>query len=260
MFFIGFVLDTAKVLAYGTTGKIFGREIRSGMLNPGEIIEYVKTLGLLDLVKANIQKYIFLRARRIVLSWSVEGPIPEPKGHRKFLEAVTIRKGTLADAAELHQMMKKHRLWRSVGELRQWIERGCFLFVALYKGEIIGYVCVADEIPSRHSIFRKAIRLKPDDAYGVHAFVAAEYRGKRVYSTLALEMGRHLRAAGCKRLVLTVDPQNLAVRTANRRRGMKEVAEIEILKVLFFTRAEVLWAREEARDILDQVGKAAVRK
>jgi len=226
------------------------------MLNPGEIIEYVKACGLWNLLKANIGKYIFLHTRRIVSIITYKDPLPEPKAYQKLLAAITIRKGTLADARDLNRMMKKHHLWRSVGELRQWIEKGRFLFVAVHKGEIIGYVCVCREIPSRHSIFGKAIRLKPDDAYGVHAFVVPEYRGKMVYSTLGLKMGRDLRAAGIKRLVVTLDPLNFSVRTANRRRGMREVAEIEILKVFFFTRTKVLWVKPEAVDLF--VGKVGI--
>ncbi|KPJ63273.1 MAG: hypothetical protein AMS15_00945 [Planctomycetes bacterium DG_23] len=206
------------------------------MFGIGEIIEYVKTLGLWDLVKANMRKYVFLRIRRIVLSWSVENRMPQPKAYRKFLEAVTIRKGTLADARDLHRMMKEHHLWRSVGELRQWIEKGYFLSIAVCQDKIIGYACVGAEIPRRHSIFKKAISLRPDDAYGVHAFIVPAYRGKMVYHALALDTFRRARAAGYRRIVATVDSQNLAARSSNKRLGMEEIAEVEITKVLFLTR------------------------
>ena len=226
------------------------------MYGMSEIIEYAKARGLLNLVKANIKRFVFLHMKRIVLFLLLEDPIPQPKAYGKFLEAVTIRKGTLADVEELHQMMKEHNYWRSVRELRQWMEKGCFLLVAIHKDKIIGYACVCPEIPSSHSIFSKTIRLRPRDAYGVHAFVVPAYRGKRVYHSLGLEVIRNLRAAGYRRVLATVHPLNRAARSSHRRLGMKEVAEIEILKVLFFARIKVLWLRENAEDLLIQRGSA----
>ncbi len=220
----------------------------------GEIIEYVKARGLLDLVKANLKKYVFLHMRRIILSLCLEEPIPQPKAHGKFLDTVTIRKGTLADARELHQMMKRHNFWRSMLELREWIEKGCFLFIAIHKGKIVGYACGCPEIPSRHSIFTKAISLGPDDAYGVHAFVVPVYRGRALYHALALETLRWIRAAGYRRLVATVDPLNRAARSSHRRLGMKEMAEVEILKVFFFTRTKVHLLKQDASDLFERRG------
>lgn len=227
----------------------------------GEIIEYVKARGLLDLVKANLKKYVFLHMRRIILSLCLEEPIPQPKAYAKFLDTVTIRKGTLADAQDLHRMMKEHNYWRSVRELREWMEKGDSLLIAIHKGEIIGYACACSEIPSRHSILRRAIKLGPDDAYAVHAFVAPAYRGKMVYHALALEMRRILRAAGYRRLLATVHPLNRAARSANRRLGMKEVAEVEILKLFFFTRTKVHLLRQDASDLFERRGGSdAVRE
>jgi len=231
------------------------------MFNFGEIIEYVKARGLLDLVKANLKKYVFLHMRCIVFFRLLDDPIPQAKAYAKFLDTVTIRKGTLADARELHRMMKEHNYWRSVRELREWMEKGDSLLIAIHKGEIIGYACACSEIPSRHSILRRAIKLGPDDAYAVHAFVAPAYRGKVVYHALGVEMNRYVRSAGYRRVLATVHPLNRAARSSHRRLGMKEVAEVEILKVFFFTRAKVHLLKQDANDLFERRGgSGAVRE
>jgi len=219
------------------------------MLSIGEIIEYAKACGLLNLLKVGIKGFVFLHMKRIVLSLSLEDPIPQPKAYQRFLRSITIRKATLADIAELHRVMKQHKCWRSVRELREWMKKDCFLFIAIHKGKIVGYTCVCAEIPSSHSIFSKTIRLRPRDAYGVHAFVVPAYRGKMVYHALMMEICRCARAAGYRRILATVDPLNRAARSSHRRVGMKEIAELTVLKVLFFTWVKVHWVKPEAVDL-----------
>ncbi len=210
-----------------------------------EIIAYAKEHGLLGLFKAGVRTFIFHRHQRVVTCLSLEEPLPEIQP----LQNITIRKATLADVGELHQLVADHNWPRTRDELSEWIAKGYPFFVALGEDKIIGYVCISLGIPSGHPILDKAINSQDGDAWGADAFVMPAYRGKRIYAALASATCKCTAAAGYRRVFGTISSHNSSSRSAHQKIGCKEIKEITSCRVLFFRRTSIKSLRE---DILDE--------
>lgn len=213
-----------------------------------EIIEYAKAYGLLSLFKAGGKGFVFRRDKEILLSLSLEDPIPEIQP----LHTITIRKATLADVGELHQSIIKHNWWRSKKQLSEWIAKGYPFFLAIAEDKIVGYACVSLEVSLRDPTFIKetikAINFKDDDAWGADAFVLPTHQGSRIYPALAIETMKCAKAAGYRRILATVSPNNFSARSAHKKIGYKETKEITFSRMLFFKRTNIKSLKE---DILD---------
>jgi GNAT superfamily N-acetyltransferase len=213
-----------------------------------EIIEYVNENGLLSLFKAGVKRFVFRRDKEILLSLSLEDPIPEIQP----LHLITIRKAILADVGELHQSTMEHNWWRSKKQISEWIAKGYPFFLAIAEDKIVGYACVSLEVSLRDPTFIKeiikAIHFEDDDAWGADAFVLPTHQGSRIYPALATETMKCAKAAGYRRILATVSPNNFPARSAHKKIGYKETKEITLSKIFFFKRTKIKSLKEE--DIL----------
>lgn len=218
------------------------------MYSISEIIEYAKAHGLLSLFRAGVRRFVFDKDKQILLSLSLEDSSPEIQP----LLNITIRKATLADVGELHQSIVKHNYWRSKKQLSEWIAKGYPVFVAIAEDKIVGYACVSLEVIWREPIFIreiiKAINFKEDDAWGADAFVLPTYQGSRIYPALAIEIMKCAKAAGYRRILGTVSPNNLSARSAHKKLGFKQMKEITLFKMLFFKRTNIKSLKEDIQD------------
>lgn len=214
------------------------------MYSVSEIIEYAKEHGLLGLLKAGVRRFIFHRYQQIVLSLSLDDPIPEIQP----LRDITIRKATPADVAELHQLVVTHNWLRTKKEFSDWIAKGYPFFVAIAGDEIVGYASVLLEVPSGHPIFSKAVNFKDDDAWGGDAFVLPTYRGSTIYPALGIEAMKCAKAAGYQRILATASPNNSSARSAHKKIRYKEIKEITFTRILCFERTSIKLLKDDISD------------
>jgi len=199
-----------------------------------EIIEYAREHGSISVLKAGTKRFIFRNEKEILLSLSLEDPLPEIQP----LHRISIRKATLEDVEELSKYW-----WRSKKQLYEWIKRGYPFFLAIEGDKIIGYTSISLELPERDPIFieaiNKAVGLRDDDVWGTGAFVHPAYRGRNIYPALGVEVMKYTRQAGYRRVLATLSSNNSSSRIANKKIGYKEIREITFFRILFFRRTRI---------------------
>ena len=204
---------------------------------------------MVGLAKAAVRRFIFYRYKQFVMALSLEDPIPEIQCSRD----ITIRMATLADVDELYQSITKHKEWpsdwlRTRKQLSEWIAKGYPFFLAAAEDKTIGYTCVLLEVPSRHPILGKSIDFKDGDAWGGDAFVLSRYRGRRIFPALAVEAMKCAKAAGYRRILADVSPNNSAARSAHRKIGYTDMKLVTSARILFYKRTNVKSLQESVVD------------
>lgn len=194
------------------------------------ILDYIKKYGFLKTFKAITRKTIFQSRKNILVSRSLENPIPEE--HSPYNP--TIRRATLSDVEELYNLVKSNNYSRIKKEFSEWIKKGYAFFIAIVDGKIVGYRCSSYGIESISPTFQKIIQLKDNDAWGKDVFVHPSYRGSRISSVLASKTHNCMRDAGYRQLLAYISPDNFTMRSATREMGFKELKEITFYRVLLF--------------------------
>lgn len=205
------------------------------MYSISEIVEYAKARGLLSLFRAGVKKLVLQHDKYILLSLSLEDPIPEIQP----LHNITIRKAALADVRGLHQSMTKHNWWRSKKRLSEWIAKDYPFFLAIAEDKIVGCACVALDAPGRDPALLKAVNFKDDDAWGEDAFVLPTYRGNRICPALLTETMKWAKAAGYRRIFTVTSPDNLSSKACQKKVGYKEIKEVTFFRILLFKRTNI---------------------
>lgn len=194
------------------------------------ILDDIRKHGFLKIFKSIARKTIFQHKKYILISRSLENPIPEE--HSPYNPA--IRRATLSDVEELYKLVKTNGYSRTKQEFSEWIKKGYAFFIAIVDGKIVGYRCGSYRIESISLPFQKVIQLEDDDVWGKDVFVHPLYRGSRISSVLASKTHNFIRDAGYRRILAFISPDNIAMRSATREMGYKELKEIIFYRVLFF--------------------------
>lgn len=138
--------------------------------------------------------------RRLLL---FERPLDEPVPD--FAPSLTVELARLAESD-----LDEYLGFRPDTEPRDVIERlRCdeMCFVARHKGQIVsgGWIAVRQRWIDYLGC---AIDMAPGDAYSYDKFTLPDYRGNGIFNAVRAHHLRHLRAAGYRRAVVTVVPEN----------------------------------------------------
>ncbi len=202
-----------------------------------EIIEFVRSYGLRDLLRAAVRRYVFRHEKQIVSVASLDEPI-----HEMYLrmDEVAIREAAPEDVEELHALLVEHRWPRTRKQLREWLSGDNACAVAVDNGRIVGYGCVTRELSSRDPLLTKgimqAVDFGEDDVWTADAFVAASHRATGVYPAISAETRKVARRLGARRVVGTISSGNVLSRRVHRKLGCTEVGELTFQRFLFFTK------------------------
>lgn len=205
------------------------------MFGISAVADYIREYGYLNLLKIGIKRVVYDHRKDIYLSLSLEDPIPDIKP----LGDIRIRRATLADYGELICIISIHRYPRRGMQIKRWIENKECFFVALVNKRIIGYTCVSFKIPKMNPNLIKVLDLKDDDAWGSDALVVPRHRARAVYPALAIEAMKCAKAAGYRRILCQALSDNYPARSSHKRIGLKEIYEIDFLRILLFNRTNI---------------------
>jgi GNAT superfamily N-acetyltransferase len=206
------------------------------MYTISDIIAKAKEHGLIGL----FTRRIFYREEGSIFQSCLLEQIPEIE----YSPDILIRRATLADVDELYQLVREHNYSRTKEDYSEWITRGDFLLVAIAENRIVGYFCESREVAPRYRTV-KGINFKNDDVWGRDAFVRPEYRRQNIFFALGVEIMKCSRAAGYRRELSTVSPNDISARLAHRKRGCKDVGRVICYKFLFFRWAIIRPIKDE---------------
>lgn len=204
-----------------------------------KVIDYARKHGFLRTFITIGRKIIFEHQKVILITLSLEDPIPEAQSPYNM----TIRRAALSDVKELYQLVKDNNYHRTKKEFSEWIKKGYVFFLAIVENRIVGYRCSSYGVESIHRHFRKAIKLKQDDAWGKDIFVHPSYRGKMISSVLGNKVLNCMKDRGYHRTFGFTTPDNLSMRSVGKKGGFKEIKEITYFRVLLFS-----WKRIKSLD------------
>lgn len=199
------------------------------------MIDYLRARGLRGVLEGLTRRFLYRDDRRYITERRLDEPIPEVFP----LDGVALRQATAQDVEALHAAIVENGWWRRRSELSEWIRRGYPFSVAIGDGRLLGYACVAFEPTCRDALLRRAVRLKDGDAWGADAFVIRQVRGRGLYTALGACVLKRARELGYRRVLSSVPADDLAVRSAHRKTGVREIREIAMFRLLFYTRVSI---------------------
>jgi hypothetical protein len=187
----------------------------------GDAVEYGKTAGWSSLAMAFFKKarsFLFVK-EEFILSYMTLDSVPPVKPEMKVL---------IRDAAP-SDLPKLKKIKFNTGEFSDWLRRGCTFIIALDGGKVASYMSMHTKpLPP----FDKVVKLKPDEIWGIYAYTAPEYRGKKIYPSLAHFATRRMIKNGYKGCYGVVRTDNKTSIRVHDRMGKKDLTSIIHLKVL----------------------------
>jgi GNAT superfamily N-acetyltransferase len=191
-------------------------------------------------LKTGFKKFIFDGEKHILVVVSLDDTVPEIQP----LYDITVREASLDDFDEMQQTFREYnRWWLNKENFSKYTSKGHSFLLAIADGKIVGYSFVSSDIVSRNPALIasviKAGNFKDEDAWGAEAFVLPSYRGKKIYPTLGIETLRWAKRSGFRRILGYVSPVNPSARAAHKKLGGKEIKEVTIYRILFFTRTKI---------------------
>ena len=139
--------------------------------------------------------------RLLLLERSLKEPIPEIRSRLP----VTIG---LLEATETDEYLR-FRPGTTRTEIRRRFEARQRCFVARYRGHLVGTSWAADTRAWSHYLSRE-IDLLPDEIYIYDSYSRPDCRGRLVASAIGVEILRYFRAAGYRRIIRAISPENQA--------------------------------------------------
>ena len=136
---------------------------------------------------------------------------------------VSVKRASLDDIRKIHVMHARNK-----NSLSKRLNDGHLCFIAKRKGDVVGYCWVAFRELYVSEIDKK-IKFNNAEACLYNAFVFPEYRRKRVYQKILVEIFRFLRKNGHKKAFINVLSTNIP-----SQRGVEHVGFKVIKNVTFF--------------------------
>jgi GNAT superfamily N-acetyltransferase len=118
----------------------------------------------------------------------------------------------------------------SEAEVRSQLEIGDWCFVARHQGRIVATNWAATNRAWLDYLSRE-LRLAPDEVYAYDSFTAPAFRGQNLGPALVVEKLRYLRAAGYRRMVCTISPENRASLRADAKTGYRPYSTIGYVQI-----------------------------
>jgi GNAT superfamily N-acetyltransferase len=142
--------------------------------------------------------------------------------------------------------------WTAPDDARQRLRQGQLCFVARHEGKLVAADWASTESTySRdlHCIFS----LQPGDVYTYEIYTLPEFRRQRIATVIKVEILRHFRAAGCRRFLNLISPDNGASLHTNEKLGYRRVGLIGYWGLGPFRRHVTQWDGRcgEADDLTD---------
>ena len=198
-----------------------------------EILEFVKTRGLVKCFRTVWRYFIFRKEKKIIAPFYLDRPfldIQPPEG-------INIRDASMDDVDRIQDIFAGSSWHRSKERLCQWIYDGEPVLVAEDRRKIIGYMAGTLTIQLRDRLLfegvRKAMNVNQHDCWGGDAFVLKSYRGRHIYPALGIAFAKRAKRAGKHRILGSISFNSHASRAAHRRFGCIEECELTIWRILF---------------------------
>lgn len=181
------------------------------MKSSDKLQSHFRFKSLLNVIKKNIIVYtqVIIYEKRLDNIPSVNTKID-----------VSVKRASLDDIRKMFQ--------RDKNNLAKKLKEGHVCFIAERKGDILGYCWVAFRELYVREIDRK-IKFKKAEACIYDVFVFPDYRRKRIYQKMLVEIFRFLRKKGYEKVFINVLSTNIP-----SKRGVEHVGFKRIKNVIFF--------------------------
>jgi L-amino acid N-acyltransferase YncA len=112
--------------------------------------------------------------------------------------------------------------WTAPAEASKRLREGQLCFVARYEGRLVAADWASTESTYSRDLYR-TFPLQPGDVYTYEIYILPELRRQRVATAIKVEILRHFRAAGCRRFLNLISPDNHASLHTNEKLGYRQV-------------------------------------
>ena len=141
-------------------------------------------------------------------------------------EQIKVRMALPEDIDELEQIMYQDRF-----EIKKRFKRGNRCFVACIGTRIVHYTWVSfykEYLPS----INKWIELAEDEAYVYNVRTLSDFRGQGIFPFVLASICGQLRKDGYKRILASIQSDNIPSQKAFEKAGFKKTQEISFLRIL----------------------------
>jgi GNAT superfamily N-acetyltransferase len=149
-------------------------------------------------------------------------PIPEVTARVPVVISL-LRKSEIAEYVEF-------RAETDVAEVQAQLDAGHWCFVARSQGRMVTTSWAATNRAWLDYLSRQ-LRLAPDEVYAYDSFTAPAFRGQNLGPALTAEKLRYFRAAGYRRMVTDILPENRASLRADAKTGYRPYGLIGYVKI-----------------------------
>lgn len=122
------------------------------------------------------------------------------------------------------------RVGTPVGEIQRRLDAGHCCFVARYLGRLVASSWAASTGAWMHYLACE-VQVASDEVYIYDSFTRSDCRGRGVSPAIGIEMLHHFRAAGYRRAVRTISPENRASLQAVGKTGYRPYGVMGYVKV-----------------------------
>ncbi len=163
-----------------------------------------------------------LYRRLLLLERPLQDPIPTVTA-RVPVEISLLQKSEIAEYVEF-------RVEADESEIQSELEAGYWCFVARSQGRMVATSWAAPNYAWLDYLSRE-LRLAPDEVYAYDSFTQPAFRGQNLGPALTAEKLRYFRAAGYRRMVCTISPENRASLRADAKTGYRPYGLIGYVKI-----------------------------
>jgi GNAT superfamily N-acetyltransferase len=201
---------------------------------------YLRTRGVAHTLRKFVFGYVAGAERWVLFYNRLDGP-PAPSVHGE----ITFRPYDPADAASLATFEPYLRRSRFLA----WIAEGCFAHLAFHGARPVGFRIVSTRGP--HGPLSRVVRLGSDEVWVIDLYCVPEYRGRGIGVWMALNMDRHLAAAGYHGMYSTNRFDNHAAIRTSLKQGDEFRGVVTYRRFLF---RQALTISTDIQEVLDAVG------
>jgi GNAT superfamily N-acetyltransferase len=113
----------------------------------------------------------------------------------------------------------------AIAEIERRFDRGDLCFLARSEGRIVGAVWTTRASPAVRYL-HTTLAIAPDDVYLYDAYTAPDLRGRRIAPTLYRDVLTHHRAAGVRRAIAAILPENRATMRSLAEAGFRVIGRV----------------------------------
>ncbi len=112
--------------------------------------------------------------------------------------------------------------WTGPAEALKRLREGRLCFVARCEGRLVA-ADWASTVSAYSRDLHRTFPLQPGDVYTYEIYTLPEFRRQRIATAIKVEILRHFRAAGCRRFLNLISPDNHASLHTNEKLGYRQV-------------------------------------